>query len=114
MVGQREAPPKSRRASVPLKTFFARVVRTAQISPLMRRITIGEGDMAEFVSAGPDQFITLIFPRPGQERPAITRDLHWEAFRAMPDDIRPHARNYTVRRHRPERAEVDVDFVIHG
>jgi NADPH-dependent ferric siderophore reductase len=111
---QRETAPRLRRQPVPLKTYFARVVRTARISPQMLRITLGEGDLPEFVSAAPDQFITLLLPLPGQERPVVTRDLRWEAFREMPEEVRPTARNYTVRQHRPEVAELDVDFVMHG
>jgi NADPH-dependent ferric siderophore reductase len=71
--------------------------------------------MADFVGVAADQFITLILPQPGQARPAVERgELNWEAFRQIPDAIRPHARNYTVRAHRPDLAEVDVDFVVHG
>ena len=114
MAETQEAASRLRRSPVPLKTYFADVIRVAQLSPHMVRITIGGGDLHEFVSAAPDQFITFILPQPGQDRPQITRDLKWDEFRQMPDDIRPHARNYTVRYHRPEVAEIDVDFVVHG
>ena len=36
------------------------------------------------------------------------------SLRAMPEDTRPDLRWYTVRAHRPEVAEIDVDFVVHG
>ena len=115
MAGTQGAPTRARRAARPLQTYFAEVVRTVPLTPRMRRITIGGGDMAEFVGVAADQFITLILPQPGQARPAVARgELNWEAFRKLPDEIRPHARNYTVRHYRPELAEVDVDFVVHG
>lgn len=106
---------KPRRGAVPLKTFRTRVIRSEQITPQMFRVTIGGGDLVNFVSAAADQFITLILPLPGQERPPIDpANFTWEIFREMPEEIRPIARNYTARRHRPEVAEIDVDFVLHG
>ena len=115
MTGQPAATTKPRRGPVPLKNFLARVIRSERITPHMYRVTIGDGDLANFVSAAADQFITLILPQPGQERPLIDpATFNWEFFRTMPDDIRPIARNYTARRHRPEVAEIDVDFVLHG
>ena len=115
MAEQSPATTKPRRGPVPLKTLLARVIRGEPVTPQMFRVTIGGGDLVDFVSAAADQFITLILPRPGQERPPIDpANFTWEIFRAMPADIRPIARNYTARRHRPEVAEIDVDFVIHG
>jgi len=111
----RTTPARPRRGPVPLKTYRTRVRRSERLTPRMHRVTIGGDDLDGFVSAAADQFITLILPRPGQERPAIDPGTFtWEQFRAMPEDIRPIARNYTARRHRPEVAEIDVDFVIHG
>ncbi len=106
---------KPRRGPVPLKTYLTRVRRSERITPHMFRVTIGGGDLVNFVSAAADQFITLILPQPGQERPAIDPDhFTWEIYREMTDEVRPIVRNYTVRHHRPEVAEIDVDFVIHG
>lgn len=104
-----------RRGPVPLRTYLARVVRSAQVTPRMHRVTIGGGDLGDFVSAAADQFITLILPQPGQARPLIDpANFTWEIFRDMPEGVRPIARNYTARHHRPEVAEIDVDFVLHG
>lgn len=106
---------RPRRGPVPLKTFLAQVRRVERITPHMLRVTIGGGDLATFVSAAADQFITLILPQPGQQRPAIDpATFNWDQYRAMPEAIRPIARNYTARHHRPAAAEIDVDFVIHG
>ena len=104
-----------RRGPVPLKTFLARVIRSERITPQMHRVTIGGGDLGSFVSAAADQFITLILPQPGQERPLIDPETFtWEIYRTMTEETRPIVRNYTARRHRPEVAEIDVDFVLHG
>jgi NADPH-dependent ferric siderophore reductase len=36
------------------------------------------------------------------------------AYLRMPGARRPHLRTYTVRAHRPELAQIDIDFVVHG
>lgn len=49
--------------------------------------------------------------------PALTGDdvAGWyQRYLAMPDDVRPVMRTLTVRRHRAQTGEVDVDFVLHG
>ena len=71
MSGQPVATTRPRRGPVPLKNYLARVIRSERITPHMHRVTIGGGDLQNFVSAAADQFITLILPRPGQERPLI-------------------------------------------
>ncbi|MGH2562625.1 MAG: siderophore-interacting protein, partial [Thermomicrobiales bacterium] len=105
---------RPRRLERPLKTYFTQVVRTVTLTPHLRRITFGGGDLDRFLSAGPDQFITVLLPHPHQERPLIHPDFTWEDYRDMPEETRPISRNYTVRRHRPEIGELDVDFVLHG
>jgi NADPH-dependent ferric siderophore reductase len=115
MTAQSVAATKPKRGPVPLKNYLARVVRTHRLTPHMHRVTIGGGDLANFVSAAADQFITLILPQPGQDRPQIDPETFtWEIYRAMSEETRPIVRNYTARHHRPEVAEIDVDFVIHG
>jgi len=96
-----------------LKTYRTQVVATAQVTPRVRRITFGGGDLEHFEVAGPDQFITILAPHPHQDEPLIPPGFTWEMWRDMPEDERPISRNYTVRRHRPEQAELDVDFVLH-
>jgi NADPH-dependent ferric siderophore reductase len=115
MTGQPAATTRPRRGPVPLKNYLARVIRSERITPQMYRVTIGGGDLGKFVSAAADQFITLILPQPGQERPLIDPEtFNWEYYRTMSEETRPIVRNYTARYHRPEVAEIDVDFVIHG
>ena len=38
----------------------------------------------------------------------------YQAWLDLPDDVRPVMRTYTVRAFRPDRAEIDVDLVLHG
>src|SRR5689334_14973737 len=101
MSGQPVATTRPRRGPVPLKNYLARVIRSERITPHMHRVTIGGGDLQNFVSAAADQFITLILPRPGQERPLIDPETFtWEFYRTMPEESKPIVRNYTARYHR--------------
>ncbi|WP_027967864.1 siderophore-interacting protein [Halomonas halocynthiae] len=67
------------------------VLRTAQLSPHMRRITLGGDGLADFPADQESAYIKLIFPRGNGEKPLM--------------------RTYTIR-HQRER-EIDVDFVQH-
>lgn len=60
-------------------------------APRLRRITLAADQFAAFAPSGPDECFGLL----------------------VPTGHRPHLRWYTVRAHRPERAEIDVDFVLH-
>jgi NADPH-dependent ferric siderophore reductase len=85
-------------------------VRLAQVTPQMRRITFSAPEFGPgFGVEQPGEIITLgwaapgeelVLPEPGWRFPAGKREQHW--------------RNYTVREHRPDRAEVDIDFYLHG
>jgi NADPH-dependent ferric siderophore reductase len=94
----------------PLRTGFAEVVRVAPVTPLMRRITLtapefdadlGVEQPGEIITLGwPDPGTELVLPQLGWRFPAGKREQHW--------------RNFTVRHHRPDLSEIDVDFFLHG
>lgn len=99
----------------PYTLFRVEVVRTQRISPSMLRVTFGGADLALCTSAGHDQRIKLFFPLDGQTDPVVPEGPDWyPEFRAMPDDIRPPIRTFTISALRTERHELDVDFVLHG
>ncbi|MBD8506511.1 siderophore-interacting protein [Hoyosella sp. G463] len=89
------------------------VIEARQVTPSMVRVTLGGRGLAGFASTGkPDERLGVYFPNPGTrepQRPTVT-DGAWEF--ADPDDI-PEGRSYTVRRARPDRGEIDIDFVVH-
>ena len=90
------------------------VTRVRPLTPRMVRVSFGAP--AGFTS-WPDQQLKLLFPRGGALRlPASDDDqMRWyQAFLAIPEAQRPWMRSFTVRRHDPARAELDVDFVLHG
>src|SRR5690606_37099673 len=108
-----QRPRKAVRPDAP--ALLAEVRDARQVSPHMRRITLGGPDLADFAARGADQWFRLFLPRDGQQAPRlpVTRNW-WQETLDMPEDTRPLVRNYTVRAARPEVSEIDVDFVLHG
>jgi NADPH-dependent ferric siderophore reductase len=93
----------------PLHTGLAEVVRTTAVTPMMTRVTLTAPAFAELGVEEPGEIITLGWSDPGEE--LVLPELGWRFPRGKREQ---HWRNYTVRRHRPERAEVDVDFFLHA
>lgn len=92
------------------------VTRVATLTPHLRRVSFQAP--ADFVT-WPDQQLKLFLPRPGQPAPRLPAsdgdEMRWyHEFLAIPEDERPWMRSFTVRRHDPARAELDIDFVLHG
>jgi NADPH-dependent ferric siderophore reductase len=104
-------------ATAPEWRFFdASVAAVRRLSPSFLRLTLTGPAMAEFGLAGDDQRIKLVLARdPEGLRRLVGQGSAWYAeYCAMPDEQRPAIRTYTVRAARPERAEIDVDVVLHG
>ncbi|MGH3350723.1 MAG: siderophore-interacting protein [Nocardioides sp.] len=98
--------------------YAAEVLRAKQVTPHMVRLTFGRGDLERLPQHGFDQWFRLFLPRPGGE--ATNFDIVPERLgmidylKFMTHGDRPPLRNYTVREHRPDLGEIDVDFVVHG
>lgn len=98
-----------------------RVRRAVPLTPSMVRITLTGEEPGALVDVGPDQYTKLFFPLPDQPRPVVPPPLDAEAgvmswyqqYLAMPDEVRPPMRTYTIRAQRPELGELDIDFVLH-
>ncbi|MGW5641032.1 siderophore-interacting protein, partial [Streptomyces sp. NPDC003832] len=117
-------PKTSRRLTVRPPTLRqVEVVRTVDITPGMRRVTLGGAQLRAFTtedgvvrppfeSPGFDDDLALYLPYPGQSEPVLP--VQGEAKLIVPKDPRPLSRAYTVRRWDPEAGELDVDFVRHG
>ncbi|WP_160050893.1 siderophore-interacting protein [Nocardiopsis sp. FR4] len=95
-----------------------RVARTERTTESFLTVTLTGPELGGFEFLGLDQCTRILFARPGQDRlhmPVATDQDGWvEEFRAMPDERRPHVRNYTVRRFDPGALELDIEFVDHG
>ena len=104
-------------ADAAFRFFGARVLRGERLGPTMVRITLGGPDLAGFASGGRDQSCSLFLPQPGQPGPvlpAAAGEDWFAAWRAMDPEVRAVMRSYTVRQARPQQAEVDLDFALHG
>lgn len=98
----------------PYRLFHVRVARREQLSSSFVRITFSGDGVEHFGDDGPDQRIKVWIPAAGLPLPEVDPEDWYASYRALPDDIRGSVRTYTIRAVRPELAEVDVDFVLHG
>ncbi|MDR2565541.1 MAG: siderophore-interacting protein [Bifidobacteriaceae bacterium] len=99
--------------------YTAEVVRTSRVTPHMVRVTLGGQDLTRLPQRGFDHWFRLFLPRPEGETdfsniPARFDTAGYLKYLRTKADARPPIRNYTVRNHRPEAGEIDVDFVAHG
>ena len=86
------------------------VLRVVDITPRMRRITLGGPELAGFVSLGSDDHIKLLFPQNAAEQAALESP----TFSIKGDGPQPAMRDYTPRRFDLSLGELDIDFVLHG
>ncbi|MGH3776445.1 MAG: siderophore-interacting protein [Pseudonocardiaceae bacterium] len=97
------------------RMFFVEVARTERLGPSFVRVTFTGECLRAFDSGGLDQRIKLLLPQPGRTVADIPSGPGWHAaWQAMPEETRPTMRSYTVRAHRLEVGELDIDFVLHG
>ena len=103
------------REHAPMGFYNVEVTAVTPLTPHLARITFAGPELADFTDDGPDQRCKVFIPRPDRSRPNVPRGADWyQAWQQMPDGERPTIRTYTIRRARPERCEVDIDFVLHG
>ncbi|MVO88639.1 siderophore-interacting protein [Streptomyces sp. p1417] len=95
----------------PGSLHVTRVREVCRVTPRMARITFGDEELTGFLSNGTDQHVAMYFYDPDVELP---RPFTTESAKRLLSTARPRLRRYTIRRHRPERGEVDMDFVLHG
>jgi NADPH-dependent ferric siderophore reductase len=87
------------------------VLRVTDLTPRMRRITLGGEQLAGFLSLGADDHIKLLFATTPAEQAALaTMVLGNQAD----DGPKPAMRDYTPRRIDLAAGELDIDFVLHG
>ena len=87
------------------------VLRVVDLTPRMRRITLGGRELAGFVSLGTDDHVKLLFPQNAAEQAAL-ETLVLGAGKS--DGPMPAMRDYTPRRYDLDTLELDIDFVLHG
>jgi NADPH-dependent ferric siderophore reductase len=96
--------------------FDASVAAVRRLGPSFVRLTLTGPELAGFGAAGCDQRFKLVLSRDDAGLARLRdRGQDWyPEYCAMAEEQRPVIRTYTVRAVRPERAELDVDVVLHG
>lgn len=95
--------------------FRMRVTGVRMLGTAMRRITFAAPELRTFELTGPDEYFGLLMPGANGSLvlpPDGRRDVR-AAIAEMPAEVAPGLRWYTIRAHRPELAEIDVDIVGH-
>ncbi|WP_019410970.1 siderophore-interacting protein [Pseudomonas psychrophila] len=87
------------------------VLRVADLTPRMRRITVGGPELAGFISLGSDDHVKLFFPQTAEEQAALE---NLELSAGAKSNTMPPMRDYTPRRYDLDTLELDLDFVLHG
>lgn len=95
------------------------VVSRRLVTPHMVRVTFGGGDLERFEFLGFDQWFRLAVPthEAGDRFDNLPEKFGvggYLKYLTTPSGTRPAIRNYTARFFRPDVAELDVDFVVHG
>ncbi|VVN34897.1 siderophore-interacting protein [Pseudomonas fluorescens] len=94
-----------------IKRRKLQVLRVVDLTPRMRRITLGGPELAGFISLGTDDHVKLLFPQNAEQVAA----LETMVLGASKDDgPKPEMRDYTPRRYDLDALELDIDFVLHG
>lgn len=100
------------------RLFDMTLKRREQISPSMVNFTFTADDLDLATTFAPDQRVKLFFPV-DQQTAGMAATFAFEsdwycAYRKMAPDQRPPMRTYTIRAVRPEKKELDIEFVLHG
>ncbi|MHC1557534.1 siderophore-interacting protein [Actinomycetospora sp. C-140] len=88
-------------------------------TPRVVRVTLAGPELADLPVVAPDGYLKLFFPRHGETVPQVPAlddgdvTSWFRRYLAMPDDVRPPMRTFTLRRRREDPVEIDVDFVLH-
>lgn len=94
-----------------IKRRRLQVLRVVDLTPRMRRITVGGPELAGFISLGSDDHVKLMFPQNAAEQAALDTLVLGAGKDNGP---MPAMRDYTPRRYDLDSLELDIDFVLHG
>jgi NADPH-dependent ferric siderophore reductase len=96
----------------PLKLRQLRVTAVESATPHLRRITLADESLADFVSASFDDHVKVFFPAPGQDRPALPT-LGPDGLVFADGAARPVVRDFTPRRFDRDARELVLEFALH-
>lgn len=95
----------------PLEIRRLEVVQVHELTPMMRRITLGGSALQGFTSLAPEDHIKVFFPAPGQDEPVVP--VLGPHGLVPPQDGKPIVRDYSVRRFDAARSLLEIDFFLH-
>jgi NADPH-dependent ferric siderophore reductase len=84
------------------------VVNVLDVSPHIRRITLGGGSLADFPEGYESGYVKLMFPQEGED--AFSDSIVGGLIRGN----KPRVRSYTILAHDEATSQLTLDFVIHG
>lgn len=88
------------------QTRIVRMKRSVRLTPNMQRVTIEGDELADFPACQEGAHIRLMLPAHRQSEIDFRSQIEEGARR-------PITRTYTVRHHRPDMNELDIDFALH-
>lgn len=95
-----------------VSTHVTEVARVERLSARFVRVTLA-GGLDRFRPVGPDQFVYVLLPPPGRAALTVDATFTWSRYEELAELDRPVGAYYTVREHRPDRGEVDLDVFLH-
>jgi NADPH-dependent ferric siderophore reductase len=91
------------------------VVRTEELTPHLKRVVLGGSGFDTFTpNDSTDAYVKIVFVRDNIDVAALLQPLTLDSFKALPAELQPPVRTYTVRRVDTEHREIAIDFVVHG
>jgi len=103
--------PAIQRVMHEIKRRRLHVLRVTDLTPRMRRITLGGPELAGFLSQGADDHIKLLFASTPEQQAALQTLV---LGGTSDEGVKPDMRDYTPRRIDLDAGELDIDFVLHG
>lgn len=100
----------------PYRHFACRLVARQQVSPSFVRITLAGEHLGSVSDVLGDQRVKLVMGEPAALDHLCDCDDWFASWRALPDEVRPTVRTYTLTAVRPDaegNGEVDIDVVVH-
>ncbi|WP_020591613.1 siderophore-interacting protein [Kiloniella laminariae] len=82
------------------------VISRHQLSPHMLRVTLGGEGLRNFPESQEGAHVKLLIPEPEIDPAGFLSQIE--------QGQRPVMRTYTIRHHRPDLREIDIDFALHG
>lgn len=99
-------------SALPMQVWTARVLRTEDLTPAMRRVVFGGPGLTGYRSTGiGDEYVRLIFPAGGSPEPVLPSVTDGQLDYGSID--LGTMRTYTVRAFDAAAGELTIDFVVH-